>query len=110
MWHFFSSGVNMTTSDDDWQWVVQPDEDSTSKYSGNDLSDAIAIGRKVNELRLKAGLSEQDVDDFAGIKKSDLLAIEAGLLVMDADMLAQLAMVLGVKEEELHPNNLSTDT
>ena len=99
----------MTTSDDDdWQWVVQPDEDSTSKYSGNDLSDAIAIGRKVNELRLKAGLSEQDVEDFAGIKKSDLLAIEAGLLVMDADMIGQLAMVLGVKEEELHPNNLST--
>ncbi len=92
----------MSTDDDSWDWVVPPDETSAAaRYRGNDLSDSISVGGRVRTLRLAAGLSEQDLEDYAGVRKSDLLAVEAGLLLLDAAMAEQLAMVLGVTANEI---------
>lgn len=86
---------------DDWEWVIPPEQGDTSRYKGNDLSDALSVGNRVHELRTKAELSPQDVEDYSGVKKADLLALEAGLLTIDAAMAEQLAMVLGVTSKEI---------
>lgn len=80
---------------------MQPDEAAAADYRGNDLSNAISVGNRISELRLKAGLSAQDVEDYAGIKKANLFALEAGLLQLDAATAELLAMVLGVTVAEL---------
>jgi len=89
-------------AEDDWDWVIEPDNDATSKYQHkNHLADAISLGARLSQLRVASGLSEQDVEDFVGIPKADLLAMEAGLLTLTNDMAEQLAMVLNVSVSEL---------
>ncbi|MFK7862261.1 MAG: helix-turn-helix domain-containing protein [Granulosicoccus sp.] len=87
-------------SENNWEWVVTSNEGAVD-YHGNDLSKAISIGNRISELRISAGLSAQDVEDYAGVRKSNLLALEAGLLELDAATADQLAMVLGVSAAEL---------
>lgn len=89
------------STDDDWEWVIPPEQGATTRYQGNDLSGAISMGSRVHEFRTRAGLSAQDVEDYAGVKKADLLALEAGLLTIDSAMADKLAMVLGVSSEQL---------
>lgn len=91
----------MMPTDDDWEWVIPPEQGDTSGYRGADLSGTISVGNRVYELRNKAGLSTQEVEDYAGVKKADLLALEAGLLTIDSAMADQLAMVLGVSAEQI---------
>ncbi|MFK8082094.1 MAG: helix-turn-helix domain-containing protein [Granulosicoccus sp.] len=91
----------MTKPDkDNWEWVFTSNEGAAT-YRGNDLSDNITIGNKILQLRLNAGLSEQDVEDYAGVRKANLLALEAGLLELDKETAEQLAMVFGVDITEL---------
>lgn len=92
----------MTSADHDWEWVIPPEDGDTTSYSGADLKDNISIGEHVYTLRTSAGLSPQDVEDYAGIKKADLLALEAGLLQMNANLAESLSMVLGVSASELY--------
>jgi len=47
--------------DDDWEWVVPPESDSTAHYSGANLASGIAVGTRVSELRLENGLTVQAV-------------------------------------------------
>lgn len=87
--------MTLPDKDDNWEWVVKPEEVTTA-YSGNDLSREISVGNRIAELRAKAGLSAQEIEDYAGVSKANLLAIEAGLLKLDTATAGQLAMVLGV--------------
>ncbi|MFK7993017.1 MAG: helix-turn-helix domain-containing protein [Granulosicoccus sp.] len=87
-------------SDDSWEWVIPPNGGEI-EYEGKDLSGAIELGYRINELRENAGLSVQDVEDYSGVLKSNLLMLEAGLLELDAGTAEQLAMVFGVSVAEL---------
>lgn len=58
-------------------------------------------GQKISERRAQAGLTAQDFEDYTGIKKSELLAMEAGLLDMSDAMAEALSQALGMSLTEL---------
>jgi ribosome-binding protein aMBF1 (putative translation factor) len=86
---------------DDWAWVVSPNDSSTSHYQITDGAVVDSLGLRISQLREQAGLSAQDVEDYTGILKKDLLALEAGLLNMNETMEESLALVLGIGVAEL---------
>lgn len=90
----------MGEKSNNWEWVVAPD-DSISHYKIIDKAVVDSPGLRISELREQAGLTVQDVEDYVGILKKDLLALEAGLLSMNETMEESLAQVLGVSVAEL---------
>lgn len=91
----------MAKNSDEWTWVVPPDKSSTSHYIVTDSAAVDTPGLRISQLREQAGLSAQDVEDYAGILKKDLLALEAGLLSMNESMEESLAQVFGISVAEL---------
>ena len=65
----------------------------------NDLSVAIDAGQRVRDLRNLDEISPELLAEFAMIDVKDLLAIEAGILLMNKDLATQLATGLGVELE-----------
>ena len=86
--------------DSDWQFEI-PADGSVNAYRGNDLTSANAVGNRVSKLRTDMGLTAQEVEDYAGVPKANLLAIEAGLLQLDAVTAELLSKVLSISVAEL---------
>lgn len=91
----------MSVDDEGWNWVVTVEESGTSKYLCDDSACEHSLGTRLSTLRSDVGLSQQDIEDFLGIRKADLLAIEAGLIEVDDELLEQFAMAYGVSVSEL---------
>lgn len=62
-----------------------------------ELGDRIRIGRKVEELRKQAGLSQRDLAARCGIAQSTVYRIEAGKFAVRLDLLESIASALGKK-------------
>lgn len=61
----------------------------------------ISMGKKVRELRMEAGLSQEIFADKAGIHRSHLGEIERGEVDMSISMLMKVSQALGVKVSKL---------
>lgn len=62
---------------------------------------ALALGRKLNELRHATGLSIDDVAEQAGIDKTTVYRIDIGERVPSMLMLAQLCRVYAVRPSDV---------
>ncbi len=65
------------------------------------ISFPIRLGRRLSELREKHGLSQTQLADMAGIRKTHLSQIENGAVAARIDTLYALAQALDLKLEEL---------
>lgn len=65
------------------------------------MSDARTFGRRLRETRLKAGLSQSDLEEISGIPKARLSRYENGHVAPSIQTLARLAKALGVSEASL---------
>ncbi|MFK7890164.1 MAG: helix-turn-helix domain-containing protein [Granulosicoccus sp.] len=88
------------TNDDEWCWSIDPQESAASKYQLEDDTPIQTPGLRIKELREKAGLTAQDVEDYVGIPKQQLLAIEAELLALDDATVGLLSQVLALSTSE----------
>lgn len=61
------------------------------------LNDRIRIGRRIEDLRKQAGLSQRDLAARCGIAQSTVYRIEAGKFAVRLDLLESIANVLGKK-------------
>lgn len=61
------------------------------------LNDRIRIGRRIEDLRKQAGLSQRDLAARCGIAQSTIYRIEAGKFAVRLDLLESIANVLGKK-------------
>jgi DNA-binding XRE family transcriptional regulator len=61
----------------------------------------ILIGKKVRELRMEAGLSQEIFADKAGIHRSFMGEIERGEVDISLSMLMKVSQALGVKISKL---------
>lgn len=62
-----------------------------------ELDDRIRIGRRIEELRKQAGLSQRDLAARCGIAQSTIYRIEAGKFAVRLDLLESIASALGKK-------------
>jgi transcriptional regulator with XRE-family HTH domain len=62
-----------------------------------ELNDRIRIGRRIEDLRKQAGLSQRDLAARCGIAQSTIYRIEAGKFAVRLDLLESIANVLGKK-------------
>lgn len=62
-----------------------------------ELNDRIRIGRRIEDLRKKAGLSQRDLAARCGIAQSTIYRIEAGKFAVRLDLLESIANALGKK-------------
>lgn len=62
-----------------------------------DSNERIRIGKKIEELREQAGLSQRDLAARCGIAQSTVYRIEAGKFAVRLDLLESIANVLGKK-------------
>ena len=60
-----------------------------------ELSDRIRIGRRIEDLRKQAGLSQRDLAERCGIAQSTVYRIEAGKFSPRLDLLENIANALG---------------
>lgn len=58
-----------------------------------------AIGKRIKSLRLRRGMTQQDLADAAGITKANVSNIEAGKYSVGLDILNKIANAMGVKVE-----------
>lgn len=65
------------------------------------MSDARTFGRRLRETRLKAGLSQSDLEEISGIPKARLSRYENGHVAPSIQTLERLAKALGVSEASL---------
>lgn len=63
----------------------------------NELDDRIRIGRRIEDLRKQAGLSQRDLAARCGIAQSTIYRIEAGKFAVRLDLLESIASALGKK-------------
>lgn len=72
---------------------------------GNDgemaISFPVKLGRRLQELREKHGLSQTQLADMAGIGRAHLSQIENGAVAARIDTLYAMALALDIKLEEL---------
>lgn len=87
----------MPRTDKDQLWAGS---DSNSRYALEKPLEKTS-GQKISERRAQAGLTAQDYEDYTGIKKSELLAMEAGLVDMSDAMAEALSQALGMSISEL---------
>lgn len=62
-----------------------------------ELNDRIRIGRRIEDLRKQAGLSQRDLAARCGIAQSTIYRIEAGKFAVRLDLLESIASALGKK-------------
>lgn len=60
-----------------------------------ELNDRIRIGRRIEDLRKQAGLSQRDLAARCGIAQSTIYRIEAGKFAVRLDLLENIANALG---------------
>jgi transcriptional regulator with XRE-family HTH domain len=60
-----------------------------------------AFGRRLRETRIKAGLSQSDLEEISGIPKARLSRYENGHVAPSIQTLRRLARALGVSEASL---------
>lgn len=60
-----------------------------------ELNDRIRIGRRIEDLRKQAGLSQRDLAARCGIAQSTIYRIEAGKFAVRLDLLENIANTLG---------------
>ena len=60
-----------------------------------ELSDRIRIGRRIENLRKQAGLSQRDLAERCGIAQSTVYRIAAGKFSPRLDLLENIANALG---------------
>jgi transcriptional regulator with XRE-family HTH domain len=63
--------------------------------------DEQTFGRRLREARLRAGLSQSDVEEASGIPKARLSRYENGHVAPSIQTLERLAVALGVSEASL---------
>ena len=63
--------------------------------------DAQTFGQRLREARLRAGLSQSDVEETSGIPKARLSRYENGHVAPSIQTLERLAVALGVSEASL---------
>jgi len=61
----------------------------------------MSVGKKVRELRLEAGLSQENLADKAGIHRSHMGEIERGEVDMPLSTLVRIAQTLEIKASAL---------
>lgn len=62
-----------------------------------ELNDRIRIGRRIEDLRKQAGLSQRDLAARCGIAQSTIYRIEAGKFAVRLDLLESIASAFGKK-------------
>ena len=62
-----------------------------------ELNDRIRIGRRIEDLRKQAGLSQRDLAARCGIAQSTIYRIEAGKFAVRLDLLESIANTLEKK-------------
>lgn len=87
----------------DEEWNTDNAEENLARYQrdGRDLSQTINQGQRIADIR---GFSELSVDELAeksGLKRSELMALEAGLQKLQPDQARQLAECMGVDFADL---------
>jgi transcriptional regulator with XRE-family HTH domain len=65
------------------------------------MGDDRTFGRRLRETRVKAGLSQSDLEDISGIPKARLSRYENGHVAPSIQTLERLARALGVSEASL---------
>ncbi|MFI1184366.1 helix-turn-helix domain-containing protein [Streptomyces sp. NPDC020799] len=65
----------------------------------------IAFGRRVREVRLRAGLTQKAAAEAAGLDRSFLAEVESARHSVSVDRLYALADALGASVHELLPDN-----
>ena len=92
-----------STRPTDENWNTDDCEKNLERYQkdARDLSPAIHQGQRIADLR---GLSELTVDELAeksGLKCNELLAVEAGLQILQQTQAMRLAECMGVNYSDL---------
>lgn len=88
-------------SENDWGFDEHPADISRYKVAGNDLRAEIAQGQQIKDFRYLADVSPSDLADQVGLTLHDLLALEAGLIVLRKAQALRLAGALSVKFSDL---------
>jgi transcriptional regulator with XRE-family HTH domain len=65
------------------------------------MSDDKTFGQRLRETRIRAGLSQSDLEDISGIPKARLSRYENGHVAPSIQTLERLARALGVSEASL---------
>jgi transcriptional regulator with XRE-family HTH domain len=65
------------------------------------MSDERMFGRRLRETRIRAGLSQSDLEEISGIPKARLSRYENGHVAPSIQTLERLARALGVSEASL---------
>lgn len=84
-------------------WIFEEDADGLSRYEGqgSDLALPIAQGQRLADLRSLCDITPSDLAERSEITLKELLAIEAGLLIMRPSLAFRLARELSVELSEL---------
>lgn len=88
-------------SDEDWEFTEPMTDMSQYRGSGNDLSVSTALGEKLNSLRCTAAMDTADLAEASGISEDEIMALEAGLMVLQPAQAHSLAVILRVEPGEL---------
>jgi len=75
----------------DWQVIER------YRLPENIFSERERIGRRVEELRKVAGMTQEDLADKAGINRVTITKVEAGKFAATIDLLTKIAKVFGTK-------------
>lgn len=81
----------------DWHFTEQPVDINRYRGQGNDLSDSINQGQRLNDLRKLADITTEILAQQVGMTQDELLAIEAGLMVLRQAQAIKLAQALNVE-------------
>lgn len=64
-----------------------------------DTVDAVTVGQRLRELRVRAGLTQEDVAAKAGVRSQSIYRYEAGEHVPRSEVVMRLAKLFGVHPE-----------
>lgn len=91
---------------DEWitdEWITDDLESNLTRYQkdGRDLTPTIHQGQRIADLRGFCELSVDELAEKSGLKRSELMALEAGLQDLHPDQANQLARSMGVEYKDV---------
>jgi len=82
--------------------LMPPEDDDEGKQASAELQ--VAFGRSVKAARQKAGLTQTDLAEQAGISRVDISRIESGQINVTLRTMSKLAAAFGLRVPEMLNN------
>ncbi|MFK8078920.1 MAG: helix-turn-helix transcriptional regulator [Granulosicoccus sp.] len=99
----------MTSPDKDWIYESRKEDLARYLKDGIDLSSSINAGQRISDLRNLADISVQELAESCGISPQELLALESGIMNLNASLASLLARKLGVSDVDLYVSDESME-